>query len=136
MEDSEAAGRSSSIRLPGPVSWLVTPLARRGIRAGAFTLACSVLVAAAGLAAYGLPALAASAGPSSRLTLLTAFAGRLLGVLATLGVCALLVAAPAWITASVLEKHLRLRATPAPRRTAANRSDDRIPDGHRAHQPR
>jgi hypothetical protein len=124
MEDSKGTGRSSSIRLPGPVSWMATPLARRGIHAGAFTLLCSAVVATAALAAYWLPALAASAVVPSRLTLLTAFAGHLLGALATLGLCVLLLTAPAWITASVVEKRLQARV-------ATSRSGDSGPADRR-----
>ncbi|MFD7552310.1 hypothetical protein [Streptomyces sp. NPDC059816] len=104
-----------SPQLSGPLGWVANPLPRRGLRIPAYAAISLALVALSGLAAFLLLQLASAAPLPAPLSVLAGLSGSALAVAAWLGGAALLLTAPFWITASVLD-HGRRQRRPHPGR--------------------
>ncbi|QDN54040.1 hypothetical protein [Streptomyces sp. S1D4-20] len=93
--------------LTGPLGWAANPLLRRGLRIPAAAAVCLALVALSGAAAFLLLQLASANLLPAPLVLLACLGGSALAAAAWLGGAALLLTAPFWITASVLDHSRR-----------------------------
>lgn len=89
--------------LTGPLGWVANPLLRRGLRIPAAATVSLVLVVLSGTVAFLLLQLASANLLPAPLVLLAGLGGSTLAAAAWLGGAALLLTAPIWITASVLE---------------------------------
>jgi hypothetical protein len=94
-----------SPRLPtGPLGWVANPLLRRGLGIPAAVAVSLVLVVLSGTAAFLLLQLASADLLPAPLVLLAGLSGSALAAVAWLGGAALLLTAPFWVTASVLDR--------------------------------
>ncbi|MET9777949.1 hypothetical protein ABZ023_27485 [Streptomyces sp. NPDC006367] len=89
--------------LTGPLGWVANPLLRRGLRIPAAAAVALVLVALAGAVSFLLLQLASANLLPAPLVLLAGLGGSVLAAAAWLGGAALLLTAPFWITASILD---------------------------------